>query len=70
MPSGPSWNALVHFPAGGSKVIAVLDEPRIGEEVNSDLMSKGWISQKVTPHHGEHRGEEFLFEIWVARAPA
>jgi hypothetical protein len=66
----PSWNALVHFPAGGSKVIAVLDEPKIGEEVNSNLMSKGWIPERVKLHGGELRGHEFQCEIWVTRAPA
>ena len=65
----PSWNALVHFPAGGRKVIAVLNKPKIGEEVSSDLMSKGWISEKVKLHQGAHRGEQFQCEIWVTRAP-
>jgi hypothetical protein len=69
MPDGTSRNALVHFPAGGRKVIAVLDEPRIGEAVNSDLMSKGWIPEKVKLRDGAHRGEEFQCEIWVTRAP-
>ncbi len=63
-------DALVHFPAGGSKVIAVLAEPKIGEEVSSDLMSKGWIPEKVKLHPGAHRGEQFQCEIWVTRAPA
>ena len=62
-------DALVHFPAGGRKVIAVLDEPKIGEEVSSDLMSKGWISEKVKLHNGVDRGELFQCEIWVTRAP-
>jgi hypothetical protein len=65
----PSWSALVHFPAGGRKVIAVLDEPKIGEEVSSNLMSKGWIPEKVKLHEGELRGQEFQCEIWVTRAP-
>ena len=63
-------DALVHFPAGGRKVIAVLDEPKIGEEVSSDLMSRGWISEKVKLQEGAHRGEHFDYEIWVTRAPA
>ena len=63
-------DTLVHFPADKRKVIAVLAEPKIGEEVRSDLISKGWIPEKVKFHQGTHRDEQFQCEIWVTRAPA
>jgi hypothetical protein len=70
MPDGMSRNALVHFPAGRQKVIAILDEPRVGEVVNSDFMSRSWIPERVKLQPGAHRGEQFLCEIWVTRVPA
>ena len=70
MPFRRDWSALVHYPAGGQKVVPILGDPRRGEVARSEVISQGWIYEKVKPRGGAYMGEPFEFEVWITRAEA